>query len=189
MSAPHSAIQMIPAAVRSVLAHWPLVAAGAEITSVTPGFSGASVHRIVADAGDFALRGWPTDEFGLPRERIQELHRWLAWLAADGITTVAVPMCQRGDATLVVHNGRLWQLEPWLPGVADFSAQPTDLRLRAACSELALWHRAAERYAPSREGERWFSTGRGVVPAVTERLEKLGRYITLLARAKAEVSA
>ncbi|MFO1091960.1 MAG: phosphotransferase [Planctomycetaceae bacterium] len=165
---------MNPAEIRAVLAHWPLIAAGAEFASATPGFSGASVQRIATAAGDFALRCWPAGESGLPHARLRELHRWLASQAAGGITTVAVPLRAGSGDTLIEARSRLWQLEPWLPGVADFAAQPIDVRLRAAFTELARWH-AAERYVPTSDGTAWFGTRVDVPPAVTERREKLVR--------------
>lgn len=162
-----------PAEIRAVLSCWPVVGGDAADVGVEAGFSGALVRRVVTPPGTFALRGWPTGASGLPRERIVELHRWLVSLARAGITTVAVPLPTRNGSTLLELHGRLWQLEPWLPGTADFHLQPSDARLRAAFTELARWHCAAERYEPTTTGAPWFRCGRGVPPAVTERLEKL----------------
>ena len=44
---------------------------------------------------------------------------------------------REGRATLVASDGRWWQLEPWLPGRADFHAFPSEARLAAAMCGLA----------------------------------------------------
>src|SRR4051794_13912186 len=95
--------------IRAALSHWPLIAAGAKITNVTPGFSGASVYLIITAGGGFAIRCWPSGNSGLPRARIEELHRWLASLAAAGVTTVAVPLRTDSGTTLVEERNKLWQ--------------------------------------------------------------------------------
>jgi homoserine kinase type II len=62
--------------------------------------------------------------------------------------------------TLVDHAGRLWDLCRWMPGKADFHDQPTIPRIEAACTALALLHRAwAGLSAPA-----------GPCPAVLRRL-------------------
>jgi Ser/Thr protein kinase RdoA (MazF antagonist) len=136
------------------------------------GFSGAALWRVVTGHGDFALRRWPRP--GLPRPRIFELHRLLEHLRREGLTCVAVPLPTDDGSTLVSEAGHDWQLEPWLPGVADFHDDPSRERLRAAMDGLARWHLAASRYVPADGGSQWFA-GRGpsVSPAVAERLEIL----------------
>ena len=133
------------------------------------GFSGAAIWRVVTAAGDFALRRWPQP--GLPRERIAGLHRLLEHLRREGLTFVAVPLTASDGATVTAVAGSLWQLEPWLPGVADFLVRPSNERLCQALTTLAQWHRAAERFVPEADAATWFF-GRPAAPspAVLERL-------------------
>ncbi len=133
------------------------------------GFSGAAIWRVVTAAGDFALRRWPRP--GLPRERIAGLHQLLEHLRREGLTFVAVPLATSDGATVTAVAGSLWQLEPWLPGVADFLARPSNERLCRAMAALAQWHRAAERFVPEADAATWFF-GRPAAPspAILERL-------------------
>ena len=133
------------------------------------GFSGAAIWRVVTAAGDFALRRWPQP--GLPHARIAGLHRLLEHLWSEGLRFVAVPVRATDSSTITAATGQLWQLEPWLPGVADFQARPSPERLRGAMAALAQWHRGAERFVPAADAAAWFF-GRPAVssPAVLERL-------------------
>jgi len=141
------------------------------------GFSGASIWRVVTDAGDFALRRWPIR--GLPRLRILGLHRLLEYLHASGLTFVAVPLRTQDGMSLArcaAHEGTVgdWQLEPWLPGLADFQNDPNRERLRATMAALAQWHRAAERFVPTVNSATWFASQVSAPsPAVAERLARL----------------
>jgi Ser/Thr protein kinase RdoA (MazF antagonist) len=170
------ALKMISPTVREVLNHWPQSAGEAQVCSATPGFSGARVFRITADGATWCLRRWPDGTSGLPAARIRELHRWLAFLKSEGVTTVAVPVLSRNSSTLVVVDGSTWHLEPWLPGTADFCRDPSDVRLLSAVAALAKLHVAAERHVPSPEGAAWFASRSGVAPAVSERRDRLLRW-------------
>ena len=133
------------------------------------GFSGAAIWRVVTVAGDFALRRWP--RCALPRDRILGLHRLLEHLRRDGLKFVAVPLRANDGITLSRIAGHDWQLEPWLPGLADFHARPTSERLQAAMAALAQWHLAAQRFVPEADAARWFaSQASSPSPAVAERL-------------------
>ncbi|MBS0202877.1 MAG: hypothetical protein JSS49_08270 [Planctomycetes bacterium] len=133
------------------------------------GFSGASIWRVVTEQGDFALRCWPGA--GLSRSRILGLHRLLEDLGHTGLPFVAVPLTGRHGSTLIRDAGRDWQLEPWLPGTADFHDRPTRDRLRAAMVALGQWHLAAEVHRPEHDVAAWFgSQASAPSPAVAERL-------------------
>lgn len=132
------------------------------------GFSGAALWRVECDAGVFALRRWPPGT--LPRRRILGLHALLGHLAEHGLTTVAVPL-SAGGTTLCHDAGADWQLEPWLPGIADFHADPRAERLEQAMQALAQWHLAARRFPTTSDNIEWFgSVVSGVSPAVQERV-------------------
>lgn len=145
------------------------------------GFSGAIVLRLTPrDSGAqpvandrrpfvYCLRGWP--EHSLPRPRIAELHRFLQFVDHEGPHVLPVPMASLHGDTLVLHAGRFWQLEPWMPGVADFHRYPSDSRLRSAMHALAQLHRTAARYVPTSAGREWFSARPAASsPGVHERL-------------------
>ncbi len=132
------------------------------------GFSGAVVWRVVTEQGDFALRRWPNP--GLPRPRILGLHRLLEHLRREGLAYVAVPLHTHDGTTLPQDDGHDWQLEPWMPGRADFHDDPSPDRLRAAMTALAQWHLAAARFVPADDSAPWFSSrGPSVSLAVVER--------------------
>lgn len=105
------------------------------------GFSGAALWRVVTPAGTFALRRWPS---GNPTpEQLAEMHRVLERVVMAGINFVPVPVKTASGASFVVFEDRLWQLEPWLPGRADFWQRPTSDRLREAMQGLARFHLTA----------------------------------------------
>ena len=133
------------------------------------GFSGAVVWRVVTEQGDFALRRWPNPS--LPRPRILGLHRLLEHLRREGLPFVAVPLATHDGTTLPQDDSHDWQLEPWMPGIADFHGDPSGDRLRAAMTALAQWHLAAARFVPTDDSAQWFSSrAPSVSPAVAERL-------------------
>ncbi len=121
----------------------------------TGGFSGAGVWKVASDAGDFCLRRWPRGTG--PRERLRGLHRLLAHLKDCGLDTVAVPLPSNRGETLASIGGDGWQLEPWLPGRADFQSRPTSARLAAAMRALAQWHLAARLFQPRPQEAEWFA--------------------------------
>ncbi|TXT19166.1 MAG: hypothetical protein FD138_4372, partial [Planctomycetota bacterium] len=70
-----------------------------------------------------------------------------------------------------------WQLEPWLPGVANFNADPSDARLRNAMTVLAQWHEAAARFEPRESEATWFkSFAAANSPTVADRLDRIERF-------------
>ncbi len=119
------------------------------------GFSGAQVWRVNAVAMSFCLKAWPTD--GRPAAEVSWIHRLMAQAAHLPWMPRLAPTMD--GATCVNHAGRLWELQTWVPGVADFAAQPSSARLQAVCLALAQLHGA------------WRSTERrsGICPAVERR--------------------
>jgi Ser/Thr protein kinase RdoA (MazF antagonist) len=143
-----------------------------EPLGATGGFSGAMIVRVETEIGDYCLRGWPTDS--LPRKRILGLHRLLSSLFQQGVTQTAVPVSSESGSTLVVEQDRFWQLEPWMPGIADFHDNPGDVRLSETMACLARWHRAALLFSPQQEEREWFfCKSNAQSPAVIERLEMI----------------
>ena len=140
------------------------------------GFSGAVVLHLYCDEGEYCLRGWPAT--GLPTERILGLHRLLGFTFEAGVHHVAVPVRTESGSTLVEVDGRRWQLEPWLPGTADFWSQRSETRLRSAMRALAAWHRAAAEFIPQQHEAAWFAVHAAErSPAVGERIRLIDSWI------------
>ncbi len=112
-----------------------------------PGFSGAFVARVETPSGAFCLRGWSQGAVG---ERILALHEFLAHVRSRGVDYVAVPFAAEHGETLVEVAWRLWQVEPWLPGSADFWSRPSDARLAAALGALAQFSSSVPRIRAGR---------------------------------------
>ncbi len=85
------------------------------------------------------LRRWPA-EHPSP-ERLKFIHAFLQHAAHNGISFVPVPMSANDGQSFVNDiTGRLWQLEPWMPGAADYEQSPRVEKLRAAMTALAKLH-------------------------------------------------
>ena len=139
------------------------------------GFSGAEIWRIETAGGPLCLRQWPADS--LPVERLRGLHRLLAHVFAQGVGQVPAPLTSRSATTIVLAAGRHWQLEPWMPGSADFEAHPTDERLAAVMACLACWHRAAATFVPRPAEVTWFaSSAAAASPGLLERWEQIRHW-------------
>ena len=139
------------------------------------GFSGAQIYRIELGFQRFALRRWPAvaPEF----DRLSGLHRLLEWTANLGVSQIAVPLKSRSGSTLLQIDGHLWQLEPWMPGAADFHAQPSRSRLRESMRVLARWHTAAQTFLPRSSEHTWFaSVASGSSPGLQERCQAIRHY-------------
>jgi Ser/Thr protein kinase RdoA (MazF antagonist) len=73
---------------------------------------------------------------------------------------------------LVIVDGSLWQVEPWLEGLPESTFGES--RLSSTMRALACWHLAAARHVPAPEHAVWFSRHENQVsPAVRERRERL----------------
>jgi homoserine kinase type II len=114
------------------------------------GMSGANFWRIAAPHGDFILRRWPP-EHPSP-DRLQFIHDVLRH-SARSVDFLPIPVETRDGQSFVHAANRLWQLEPWMPGTADFERNPSDHRLHAAMTALARFHNAAADFQtrPSRD--------------------------------------
>jgi homoserine kinase type II len=139
------------------------------------GFSGALIFRAEAAAGTYCLRGWPVG--ALPEARLVGLHRLLEFVQRQSGVPVAVPVAAVDGGTLVGERGRLWQLEPWLPGEADYWQRPSQEKLQNAMRVLADWHRTAFAFRCTDAESRWFAQrAQASSPAVAERLELVRRW-------------
>ncbi len=147
----HAVMSQYPSDCRARNAHY-LATAG--------GFSGAQFWRITAPRGELCLRRWPTEHPN--RRRLLQIHHVLRHVYQQGFLLVPVPVHTLAGLTFVEQEGALYELTPWLPGVADFDERPTEKRLRAAMTAAARFHIAASSVAG-------FERKSGYSPAIVER--------------------
>lgn len=136
------------------------------------GFSGSRVWRGQAAGRSYALKAYPPEA---DPDRLAQVHRWMAAARAAGLEFVpAVEPCRDGRS-VAVSGGRLWDVTAWMPGRADFHADPTDAKLLAAVTAVARIHAAwADPRAtglPPREGP---------CPAVERRWRALNNWQALV---------
>ncbi|HET6324642.1 MAG TPA: phosphotransferase [Planctomycetaceae bacterium] len=127
------------------------------------------------DTGPLCLRGWPQ---GIASDsKILSLHKFLAYVRSRGIAYIADPLASDEGRTLVRAADRYWQLEPWLPGSADFWSRPSDVRLAAAFEALARLHQVARDFRPvDGQSSHLGPAGPAVAPAVVDRLELINGW-------------
>jgi Ser/Thr protein kinase RdoA (MazF antagonist) len=130
------------------------------------GLSGARFWRVVAPRGALALRCWPI-EHPTP-DGLRFIHAVLRHAADRGLTILPVPIALPNGDTLVRHAGHLWDLAPWLTGVADFEKSPRVEKLRGAMTALARFHEAVADFPCPAS-----TMADGGAPAVTGRLARL----------------
>lgn len=140
--------------IRSLLAEFypAWISANAAIRSLgnAGGFSGARFWRIESDGSSLVLRRWPesaTDSMS----RIRWSHDVLREANNHGCQFVPVPLKASSGESLVFHDTALWQLEPWMPGAADFGRSPTPCRLKNVIKALATFHRSVQHLDFARE--------------------------------------
>ncbi len=157
--------------VQQVMSHYAAHYRPTHITRVSrAGFSGARIWKLATPTGPFALRLWP--QRGLEAPRLLGLHRLLRHVQAHGVSHIAVPMPSLSESSLVKYDNRLWQLEPWLSGAADYLATPSEAKLAAAMIALAQWHLAAATFLPDEYEQRWFAVHVSAPsPGLNERLQ------------------
>ena len=130
------------------------------------GFSGAAIWRVAGDVHDWCLKALQVNaDLG----RHGQVAALLRWTRHDRhLDYVPRPRFVSEIA------GRVWEMVEWMPGTADFHANPSDERLRAACVALARLHRAWEQY-PGRRTDTW------PCPGVVRRLQVAHDFLKLVA--------
>jgi Ser/Thr protein kinase RdoA (MazF antagonist) len=150
--------------VESALSHWFAPdAAQAPPVAESGGFSGAGVWRVLHAGRRYALRRWPPGV--VDEARLAALHRFAKHLAESNLPTPA-PMTHRDGGTWLAHAKSYWQLEPWMPGDADYWRNPRPAKLAAALETLAHIHLAA---AALEGGAPW----RGASASMERRVDRL----------------
>jgi len=132
----------------------------------TSGFSGAQLWSVqLANAGPLVIRRFPGDVTG---ERLEEIYSVLSHVAQSGCPFVPVPLRTNQDAAFAARDGAAWQIEPQLPGVADYWQRPSKARLISAMQALATWHVAAFSCGPPPKP--------APAPGIVMRLQRLGNF-------------
>jgi hypothetical protein len=124
-----------------------LDAASTEYLAGGGGFSGGELWRLsFPDDQRLCLRRWakahPT------QNRLQFIHQAVAHAATDSRIPLAVPLRTNSGRSYFEHSGSFWELTAWLPGVADFSADPNSERLQQAMHAIARFHLATQSLKP-----------------------------------------
>lgn len=148
-----------------------------ELLAAPLSFSGAGLWRIASDRGPLCLRRWPA---GHPSQQRLEFIQAVLWhVDQEGFHQVALPLETQHHHGYVWHEGHLWELLPWLPGAANYRAQPSPSKLEAAMVALARFHQAAATF-PLPETNPVASPGIG---------ERLTRVRELLGGGAAELAS
>ncbi|HZZ29423.1 MAG TPA: phosphotransferase [Pirellulales bacterium] len=111
--------------------------------TIAGGFSGSRIWQFSAQRGAVCLRRWPPEH--PTATHLQWIHNVLAEAFKNGFPLAPCPVRTESGQTFVSFDGYLWQLEPWLPGVADddLAAQKVaPAKLEAALAVLAQFHAA-----------------------------------------------
>lgn len=132
--------------------------------------------------------------------RLEHLHGWLGRLRHLGFIPIPIP--DREGRTIQDSGGRHWQVEPWMPGLADPARPPTRERVVAGFAGLGAFHASLAQQgrvgssaglaARAREIEGWISGGFDALEAALRRApagverERAARW-SLLARRLAPV--
>src|SRR4051794_11024682 len=100
------------------------------------GFSGARVWRgRTGSGGELCLK---THAPGADADRLERpVHRWMIAARTAGLQFIPRLEPTRDARTVVEAGGCVWDVTEWMPGRADFLANPTDARLFAAVEAVA----------------------------------------------------
>ena len=108
------------------------------------GFSGANIWRVGESDYCYCLRRWPT---GANVDRVAEIHTAIERIATAGFELLAVPLrSTQTGRSYAQRRSEIYEVSPWLPGVADFCDSAGELRSRkldSAMRSLARFHVAA----------------------------------------------
>ncbi|MHB1035086.1 MAG: phosphotransferase enzyme family protein [Pirellulales bacterium] len=128
------------------------------------GFSGAMFWKLETPSGHLCLRRWPSEHPNV--EQLDFVHAVLRHVWRDGFHLLPLPMETARHTSFVSSEGHLWELTPWLSGVADYRAAPSKAKLQAAMVALAEFHRHAASFP--RTGPR-----SAVSPGLSQRVDSL----------------
>ncbi len=126
------------------------------------GLSGARLWRYRSERAVLVLRAWPPH--GPDRTHLERVHQWLS--QAHDLGFIPAPIADRSGRTLQEHEGRLWELTPWMPGAAEAARHPDPARVRSAFAAMAAFH---QRLAGERRD--------GVSPGLGQRHEAIAQLL------------
>jgi Ser/Thr protein kinase RdoA (MazF antagonist) len=150
---------------RAVLSRYPALARPTSEPSTlgnAGGFSGAGLWKFASGRGILGLKVWPVD--GPDRAGLSRIHDWLS--RASDLGFVPEPIRTLDGSSMVEADGRIWELTPWMPGVADLGRPPDPGRVRAMFTGLGAFH---ARLASTRS--------EGPSPGLAARLAELDRLL------------
>ena len=136
---------------------------------------------MAADGRLLCLRRWP--ESRQDSERLLLIHGVLNAVHDGGLNIVPVPLRTGAGESFVSHKECFWELAPWMPGVADYHANPSRPKLRSAMHALARFHLLAVQSPPApgvAEGRA--VVHRGIAPALLVRNSILSNFDQRLAQ-------
>ena len=107
------------------------------------GFSGASLWKLDTQFGALCLRRWPDE--GPDDKRLGFIHHVLFTAVDRGCHWIPAPLRTLEGSSFTRVVGSLWELQPWMPGIADFKQHPSHEKLSSAMVALAGFHEAMER--------------------------------------------
>ena len=147
----------------------------AKVEPVSGGFSGAGVFKVETAEVGYCLRRWPVGQTFAAR--VLAIHQLLALARGRGVIVVPVPLKSNSGTTLPEVNREFWQLEPWMPGVANFLAGPNDERLKSAMTHLARFHNAVRDWNPTGGVGQWFQPASiQPCPTIANRIRMIVGY-------------
>lgn len=147
-----------------------------DIVAVSGGFSGASVFRVGDSHVCYSLRRWPARQ--THPERILAIHQLLTIAHGSGVDVVPVPIQSGNGSALPEYDGAFWQLEPWMPGRADYYSSQNDERMRSAMMQVAGFHNAIRNWIPPVDVRRWFQPPTlAPSPTVANRVQMIESYV------------
>lgn len=129
--------------------HDDYVAQSVEWLGSAGGYSGSMFWRVRGKKGTFCLRRWAKDYPDL--ERLEFIHAVLWHADQEGFRKLPVPVETLEHMSYVEEDGHFWQLEPWIPGKADFRHNSSLNRLVRAMTELAEFHNAVRSFPIAKE--------------------------------------
>jgi Ser/Thr protein kinase RdoA (MazF antagonist) len=130
------------------------------------GMSGAQFWRIESPSGILVVRRWPS-EHPSP-ERLRFIHGVLFHAAERGIPFLPTPIRTATGESFVLFDGHLWELNPWMPGKANYEQSPNHQKLGAAMTALAKFHSAVSDFP-----KLGLQQVAGSPPAISRRLSRL----------------
>jgi len=132
------------------------------------GLSGSQFWRIEIPDDPLCLRRWPAENPS--KDQLALIHAVLGHAARQGFRAIPTVRATLDGGNYVDHAGHLWELTTWVRGQADLCRHPNHVKLAAAMTTLAEFHRAVSSFVPP-------CPMRGVSPGIVQRLAQLRNWL------------